>query len=112
MTDILNDKDIRAIPQASRQAHLGTCPLTVMLIHSQVEKAVLIGPRIRGIASVGLPASVGRRVTYSPVITTKMDDLREDRRHRLAWGSSDGDHAVALRRERRKLGCGVKPGFN
>src|ERR1700691_3769615 len=112
MTDILNDKDIRTIPQTSRQAHLRTCPLTVMLIHSQVEKTVLIGPRTRGIADVGLPASVARRVTHSPVISTKVDDLRNDRCNRLACRSSDCDHAVALRRQRRKLRCGVKTGLN
>src|ERR1700677_833925 len=103
MTDIVNDKDIRTIPQTSRQAHLRACPLTVMLIHSQVEKTVLISPRIRGIAGVGLPPPVARRITYSPVISTKVDDLRNDRCNRLACRSSDGDHAAALRTQRSKL---------
>src|SRR6202161_3462885 len=112
MTDILNDKDIRTIPQTSRQAHLRTCPLTVMLIHSQVEKTVLIGPRIRGIAGVGLPASVARRVTHSPVISTKVEDLRNDRCNRLARRSSDCDYAVAYCRQSRNLRCRVKAELN
>src|ERR1700678_3533626 len=112
MTNILNDKDIRTITQTAGQAHLRTCPFTIMLLHSKVQIAVLIGPYIRRIVGVGLPSSLARRVTHSPVISTKVDDLGNDRCNRLARRCSDCDYAVALYRQSGKLRCRVKAGLN
>src|SRR5271156_2166602 len=112
MTDILNDKDVRTITQTAGQAHLRTRGYAVMLLHSKVEIAVLIGPHIRGITRVGLPSSVARPVTPSPVISTKVDDLRNDRWNRLARRSSDCGYAVAFCRQCCNLRCRVKAGLN
>src|ERR1700722_6377633 len=112
MTDILNDKDVRTITQTAGQTHLRTCPYAVMLLHSKVQVAVLVRPHIRRIIKVGLPSSVVRRVTHSPVISTKVDDLGNDRCDRLANRNSDCDYAVSLGRQSRNLRCGVKAGLN
>src|SRR6476620_5824468 len=112
MTDISNDEDVRTITQTAGQAHLRTCPYAVMLLHSKVQISVLIGPHIRGIIGVGLPSSVARRVTHSPVISTKVDDLGNDRCNRLARRSSNCDYAVAYCRQSRNLRCRVKAELN
>src|SRR5580698_7895858 len=83
-----------------------------MLLHAKMQVAVLIGPNIRGIIGVGLPSSITRRVTHSPVISTKVDDLRSNCGNRLACRSSDCDYAVACWRQGRNLGCRMKAGLN